>query len=215
MDTKNLCTFYLVRHGQTDMNVAGLLQGQSNSILTEKGKEQARQLAKELGDIHFDAVFSSDLVRAKDTADIIAIEHKLATQTTQLLRERAWGRLEGLSRNVLHQFDEVYASLPDEEKSIYKSFEDIENDEEVSIRFITFIREVAVNYREKNVLLVSHGSAISSFLVKIGFWTYDKVLPTIPHTAYIKFISDGIDFFVEETKGYEGITPRELRASDR
>lgn len=209
------CTFYLVRHGQTDMNVSGLLQSQSNSILTEKGKEQALQLATELKTVKFDAIFSSDLTRAKDTADIIAAQHNLATQTTELLRERAWGKLEEEHRDVLKQFDEVYQALNDEEKFSYKSYPDIENDDEVTGRFITFIREVAVNYSGKNILLVSHGSAIGSFLIKIGFWSYKNVLPSIPHTSYIKFVSDGVNFFVEETKGFDGIIPRELKASDR
>lgn len=215
MNTENYCTFYLTRHGQTDMNVAGQLQGHSNSILTEKGKEQARAVAAELKDTHFDAVFSSDLSRAKDTADIIAAEHKLATQTTELLRERKWGQLEGQPREVLKQFDEVYQSLTADEKKRYRSYEDIESDEELAARYITFVREVAVAYPGKNVLLVSHGSAIGTFLIHIGYWSYDKVLPSIPHLAYMKFKSDGVDFIVEEAKGFDGVTTRELRASDR
>ncbi len=212
---KNFATFYLVRHGQTDMNVAGRLQGQTNSLLTEKGKEQAKQLALEFKNIPFDAVFSSDLTRAKDTADIIAAEHNLFTRTTKLLRERSWGKLEGMTRDILNQFDEVYAALSDEEKFRYKSYEDIENDEELTNRFITFIREIAINYSGKHILLVSHGSAIVSFLVRIGFWNYSQVLPSIPNASYIKFQSDGIEFFVEETRGFEEATPRGLRASDR
>lgn len=211
----NYATFYLVRHGQTDMNVASLLQGHSNSVLTEKGKQQALQLANELKTVKFDHIFSSDLIRAKDTADIIAVKHKLATQTTKLLRERAWGKLEGKPRDVLKQFDEIYQTLTDKEKFTYKSYEDIETDKEVTDRFITFIREVAVSYPRKNVLLVSHGSAIGSFLIKIGYWSYKKVLPTIPQTSYIKFISDGVDFFIEDAKGFDEIIPRELKASDR
>ena len=211
----SFCTFYLVRHGQTDMNVAGLLQGQSNSILTEKGREQAKTLAKELKSVKFDLIFSSDLLRARDTADIIATEHKLATQTSKLLRERSWGRLEGKPRNVLEQFDEIYKNLSEEEKFVYKSYEDIENDEELTSRFITFIREVATSYPGKTILLVSHGSAIGSFLIKIGFWTYKNVLPSIPHTSYIKFMSDGIAFTVEETKGFEEIVQREITASGK
>lgn len=211
----NFCTFYLVRHGQTDMNVSGLLQGQTNSNLTVTGKGQAKQLAQVLKDIHFDAIFSSDLNRAKDTADIIAVEHDLVTKTTELLRERTWGRLEGLPREALKEFDEVYASLSDEEKFVYKSYDDIEDDAEVTNRFITFVREVALAYPNKNVLLVSHGSAISAFLIRIGFWTYESVLPSIPHTSPIKFKSNGVEFFVEEAKGFGEIIPRELRASDR
>jgi len=129
------------------------------------------------------------------------------------LRERNWGQLEGQSREVLKQFDEVYQTLTDEEKAKYRSYEDIENDEELASRYITFIREVAVVNPGKNVLLVSHGSAIGTFLIHIGYWSYDNVLPSIPHLAYVKFKSDGVDFIVEEAKGFDGVTPRELRAN--
>jgi broad specificity phosphatase PhoE len=120
------CTFYLARHGQTDMNVSGLIQGQSNSVLTDEGKEQAFALANQLNPVKFDAIFSSDLVRAKHTADIVATEHHLATQTTQLLRERAWGRLEGQPRSELKRFDDVYKSLSPQDKFQYRTAENVE-----------------------------------------------------------------------------------------
>lgn len=211
----DFCNFYLVRHGETDKNVAGLLQGHSNSTLTEKGKDQAHLVAKALNNVHFDAVFSSDLSRAKDTADIIAQEHNIVAETTKLLRERTWGHLEGQSKKKLEQFEEVYQKLSEDEKRKFRGYEDIETDEELTSRYITFIREVALAYPEKNILLVSHGGAIKTFLIHIGFWSYKKVLPTFPHTAYIKFRSNGIDFFVDEIKGFEGIIPRELKMSDR
>lgn len=86
---------YIVRHGETEWNVRKLLQGQKDSNLTEKGKEEAERLAKKFKDTPFDAIFSSDLLRAKRTAEILAVEHNLAIQTNKLLRERHFGRLEG------------------------------------------------------------------------------------------------------------------------
>lgn len=89
--SKNYCTFYIVRHGETEWNVKGLVQGHTDIPLTKKGKRQARQLAKKLSRINFNAVFSSDLLRAKQTAQLIALEKKIAVKTTQALREETDG----------------------------------------------------------------------------------------------------------------------------
>src|SRR3990167_4625255 len=95
--SERYCTIYVVRHGESEWNVKGLIQGQSDSPLTQSGERQAFLLAKELKNIKFGAVFSSDLVRAKRTADMIALERSLAIQTSKALIERNFGKLEGKS----------------------------------------------------------------------------------------------------------------------
>ena len=92
---KNLCTIYIIRHGETEWNVKKIMQGQKNSLLTTKGIQQAKQAAKQLKQIKFAAIFSSDLLRAKRTAQIIALEHKLIVKTRKILRERYYGKFEG------------------------------------------------------------------------------------------------------------------------
>ena len=79
MDKKenNLCTLYLVRHGETEWNVKGITQGQTNSSLTENGKQQALNTANDLKNINFDAIFSSDLTRTQDTAEIIKLDRDI------------------------------------------------------------------------------------------------------------------------------------------
>ena len=91
-----MCRLYLIRHGETEWNVAGKIQGHEDSPLTKKGLDQARQAAQQFKDHHFAAVFSSDLIRAQRTAEIIAAEHQLTVQTTQFLREKAYGKFAGL-----------------------------------------------------------------------------------------------------------------------
>lgn len=94
----NNTTIYIVRHGESEANAKGILQGQKDYPLTPKGEEQALIISNELKGINFDAIFSSDLLRAKRTAEIIAVERKLAVNTTKMLRERNYGRLEGLDK---------------------------------------------------------------------------------------------------------------------
>ena len=60
---QNYCTIYLIRHGETEWNEKKLIQGHSDIPLNEKGKLQSEQLGEKLKDIHFEAVFSSDLIR--------------------------------------------------------------------------------------------------------------------------------------------------------
>ena len=91
---KRFCTLYLVRHGETDWNVKGLLQGHTDIDLNKTGIKQAKELAKKLRRIKFAISFSSDLLRARRTAEIIATEKKIAVKTTTTLRERKFGRFE-------------------------------------------------------------------------------------------------------------------------
>src|SRR3989338_844655 len=97
-----MTTFYIVRHGQTEHNINNIMQGFTvDSPLTKKGQEQAEKIGKELSHIHFDEVFSSDLTRAKRTAEIITLERKLAIKTTEALREQCYGKYEGQPYDVI------------------------------------------------------------------------------------------------------------------
>lgn len=203
----NYCSFYIVRHGQTEWNVKRLLQGHTDIPLTEKGKKEARQLAKKFRRINFDAVFSSDLLRAKQTAEIIALERKIAVRTTQALRERSFGRFEGINWREDKKYQKLikdFLRLPKEEKFKKSPHPEIETDERLISRFITFIREIAVAYPGGNVLVVTHGGVMRAFLLHLGFGD-EESLPagSIKNLAYIKLETDGVDFFIKETFGIE------------
>lgn len=208
MKNKNLTTIYLVRHGETEWNLKRLIQGHSDSPLTKAGIEQAKKVAKNLKKIKFDLVFSSDLLRAKKTAEIIAAKHDLEVETSNLLRERAFGSYEGKPHNALAAFDKLFESLKEEEKFKYKSSPEIESDEEITTRLINFLRKALISHPEKTILVVTHGGIMRAFLIRLGFGTY-KALGTrkalgpgaIANTAHVKLESDGIDFFIKETGG--------------
>ncbi|NPV56099.1 MAG: histidine phosphatase family protein [Anaerolineae bacterium] len=88
-------TLWLVRHGETDWNNAGRIQGHTDIPLNENGRKQARKAAQRLAEQRFDAAYASDLSRARETAEIIAAAHGLPVQTDPRLRERSHGSLEG------------------------------------------------------------------------------------------------------------------------
>lgn len=193
---------YIARHGQTQWNVEKRIQGHGDSPLTDLGIQQAQELGKILSDVHFDAVFSSDLLRAKRTAGQIILERKLEVVTTELLRERAFGTYEGKYIKNLKEFDGILERLTDEERFSYKTEEGIENDEEIVSRFLAFIREIAVRFAGKTVLMVTHAGLMYAFLIHAGFATYAQ-LPhgSIKNTAYIEVDTDGIDFAIKDTYG--------------
>lgn len=197
-NNQNYCTIYVVRHGQTDSNLNHKIQGHSETSLNERGKLQAQMVSKKLKSIKFDAVFSSDLLRTRQTAEIITLGRELALKTTQALRERRYGKLEGQSFDVLSKIDEYKRSLSREKRIAYKPYPDVESDEELITRVITFLRELAVGYAGKTILVVSHGGVMRALLNHLG-----KETPhlAVPNGAYIKLESDGVDFFVKETEG--------------
>ena len=101
-------TLFLARHGETDWNAAGRWQGQTDVPLNARGREQAREVAARLRPHGIAAVASSDLSRARATAEIVAAELGLAMDHAHAdLRERRFGCFEGLTR------DEVAARFPE------------------------------------------------------------------------------------------------------
>ena len=82
---------YLVRHGETVDNKAQIMQGQMQGELNETGRAQARELRERMRSEPIDAFVASDLQRAVQTCEIVAVPHGKPVETTVLLRERDWG----------------------------------------------------------------------------------------------------------------------------
>lgn len=194
----------MVRHAQTEWNVKGIVQGAtSDSALTKVGENTARDLSNKFKNTHFDFVFSSDLLRAKRTAEIILLEREIAIECTKLLRERSFGIFDGKPNADLKEVYDLIAKLEEGERFSYKHSDEYESDEEVTDRFLTFVREVAIAYPDKAVLVVSHGSFIRLALIKMGFGSYKNLPPgSVKNGGWVKFESDGTDFFIKE---YDGI----------
>lgn len=198
------CTFYIVRHGETEWNRKGLLQGHSDIPLSKTGIIQAKEIAQELKNIKFNKAYSSDLLRAQKTAEIIALQHKLTVETTKLLRERMHGKYEGKPVSSLEEVGKITEKLTDKQRFAYKIDENTESDEEIVARLITFIREVAVGNPGKTILISTHGGIMRALLIHIGFGSYRNLKHyAIKNTAYVQLRCDGVDFFVDKTKGIQ------------
>jgi len=202
----NFCHFYIVRHGETEWNRAGILQGQLDSPLTEAGIRQAITRSGTFKKIQFADAFSSDLFRAQKTAEVIVAERNIAVKTTRLLRERSFGAYDGKEIKIfleeLSDLLEAYEALTEDKQFSHRIRHDIESDDDIASRMLTFIRETAVAYPEKNVLVVAHGGIIRATLVKLGFASSRELPPqSIENLGYAVVDSDGVDFFVKKTQG--------------
>ena len=133
---------FLVRHGETVDNACQIMQGQTQGELNEVGIIQAEQLRDKLAKKTFDAIVSSDLRRAVDTALIVAAPHGLEIDTTDLLRERDWGSFTG----------RYIPSLKGE-----KWPNDIETLDDLLARARRFLDYIKDRYVGKTVLAVGHG----------------------------------------------------------
>jgi len=141
---------FLVRHGETEENVAGILTGQLQGTLTEEGKAQARETAIKLKGTSFAHIYSSDLKRCRDTAEIIK-ESFPDTQLTfsQELRERNMGILHG---QIAQSID--WDSVPGEGDE--KKPENGESVAELKTRVIGFIKQLYSRHADETILLVTH-----------------------------------------------------------
>ncbi len=92
---------YVVRHGQVPSNVLGIISGCNDESLTEKGIEQAILVRDELKGINFDAVYSSPVIRAVQTAEIIVPDKKIICD--ERLAERDPGSLLGVPRKMINK----------------------------------------------------------------------------------------------------------------
>lgn len=145
----------LARHGETDWNLQGRVQGHTDTPLNATGLEQARALADQLAREPLLAVYTSDLVRARDTAAIVADLHGLDVKLDPDLREKNFGSWEGLT-DV-----EIRERFPD---AVRGRWGDGETTEEVVERTIGAVERIRDRQLAGPVLVVSHGGPLRAIL---------------------------------------------------
>jgi len=136
-------TILLARHGETDWNRCLRYQGHADEPLNDTGRAQARRLAADLEDEQIVAVYSSDLRRASETAEIVAIVLGLPIALDARLREIDVGSWQGRTRAELDGLPWDGESYDDHRR-----------------RVVTAIREIARAHPDGNVLVVAHGGTL-------------------------------------------------------
>lgn len=138
---------YVTRHGQTDWNVQGKTQGRADIELNEVGIKQAKQTKEELKNIDIDLIICSPLKRAKKTAEIINEGRNIPIIFDDQIIERNFGEFEGEKI----KFDEFW------DYNAHPRYQRAETIQEIISRISNFLDKIKEEYKDKNVLLVTHG----------------------------------------------------------
>jgi len=138
-----MTTFLLVRHGETDWNAHGRLQGHTDRPLNDYGRRQAAKLAGELEEEQLDAIYASDLARARETAEILAERLRLPVVLDPDLREKDWGNWEGLTAVERDRVE--FAG---------------ESTEQHQRRMLGALERIATRHPHGRVLVVTHGGSM-------------------------------------------------------
>jgi len=172
---------WLVRHGQTDWNLEGRYQGQSDIPLNQTGIEQARELSLSLREYPFGALYASDLSRARMTAEILGERFHLAVQTDPRLREINQGEWEGyLVSEIRARFQDLATA---ERRKIYMNPPGGESVSAVAGRVAAAVNEIARRHPGEKVLVVSHGLAVATLICQADDISLDVVYKHIPDNA--------------------------------
>ena len=173
---------YVMRHGETDWNKERRLQGQADVPLNQFGRVLARESAKGMASIDFHAAYSSPLIRARETAELIVAERNLPVVIDERLKEMSFGPYEDLccandnweipDDGFVHFFTAPERYQPPEGGD---SFSDVQD------RIASLIAEMRRIYPpDSNILMVGHGVVVGAFLAiadkrpLVDFWK-DKV----------------------------------------
>lgn len=153
---------YLVRHGETEGNISNQFCGITDTPLTNRGIEQAKDAQKKLEGKSFEVVLSSPLSRAKDTARHITDQALICVEG---LKEMDFGSFEKMT------YEEIQRSNPEEtrlwqEKGMYYHFPEGESVESFYDRVVKTYDKLLKEYKGKNLLIVAHSGVIRCILAR-------------------------------------------------
>lgn len=164
---------YTTRHGQTDNNLKGIIQGIIDTPLNETGIEEAEELKNKLKDINFDLVISSPLKRAMDTAKIIIGSKNIPIIIDDRIVERNAGDFEGKSHLG---YDHIKAWN-------YKLNSDldanVERVQDIFKRVNIFLNDIKEKYSNKTILIVAHEAVLRALHYSIIGFNEDDDLKSL------------------------------------
>ena len=154
---------YLIRHGEVEGAAAGKLLGFTDPALSNQGFEQARRLAKTLASIRLEAIYSSDLLRARQTADTIAEPHRITVQPRAALREINMGVWEDRTVAAVHaEAPEMVERLFTDPASF--QYPGGESFASFSARVQAGLEHVMATHQNGEIALVAHGGVCRAII---------------------------------------------------
>lgn len=203
----DISTLYIVRHGES-LDNAGIPYPRTpeGSPLTDRGRQQAHDVARRLARAGAEVVIASNLLRARQTAEIIAHDLGLEVRVVEGLHERSVGSFGG--RTGLEQLEEYRAKFEEydrgtnKEKLRWKLAEEWESLEEAQRRFVGAVERVADDYRGRTAIVVAHGTVMRAFLIHAGYGTLDQLDEgAVENTGYVVVETDGKQWTVVDAAG--------------
>lgn len=182
---------YLIRHGETDWNAEGRIQGHSDIELNARGLEQARRLAARMPDEgEFDAIYASPLKRAFRTAEMIGSALNLPVNPDVRLLERSLGQLEGLTMGEIREkYPEVHRAWQD--GGVRPHIPGEESREQFVRRADEFVQEIRARHHGGRVLAITHGGTINMLLMVALNLDIERPLPFYIDNASINVVQWG------------------------
>lgn len=159
---------YIIRHGQTDWNRARRLQGRTDIPLNEWGRLVAELTREGLKDVTFDVAFTSPLIRAKETAELILKDRNIPIVEDERIIEVNFGAYEGESFQLDNENLQNFFSKPE----AYYPVDGSESMESILERTRDFLSELSQNpkYQDSTILISTHGAALCGLLCNIKKW---------------------------------------------
>lgn len=186
-------TFYFIRHGQTDLNLRGIVQGRGvNSPLNENGFKQAHAFFEAYKHVPFDKIYTSTLLRTKQTVEPF-VQLGIPTEELMGLDEISWGIYEGQEQNedIMRGFDDLVRAWRNNE--LDAAVEKGESPNALIMRQKEAIAYMLNQADEKTVLVCMHGRALRILLCHLTDISACK-MDDFPHTntaLYILEYADG------------------------
>ncbi len=157
---------YITRHGETEWNVEGRIQGHTDVPLSERGRAQAQMLGRRLAGVRIDAAYSSDLSRAAETARVALGERDVPLELTAELREYNKGVFEGLTAD---EYREAYPHLYEASLENNPDFAppDGETIRETGARLDRVFQRIRRRHPDETALIVGHGGSLRAGIVSL------------------------------------------------
>lgn len=170
--------YYILRHGEALSNIKKVASSWPETFenpITDKGREQIKKAAKDLINKNIDLIFASDLLRTRQTAEIIGREIKIEPKFDERLREIIFGVLNGRPIDLWYAYQE--------KNRVSDGPENSENYEKVTKRVEDFLKDVDKRYRNKNILIVSHECPLTLLEWKIKGISVDEGIKKFPEKS--------------------------------
>lgn len=185
----------LMRHGETDFNDQGVMQGSSDTFLNARGYDQAKTAGQKLKNEKIDIIFSSNLKRAYQTAYAVSEVLHIPIIQSSLLQERNFGELEGRAFTDIR----TYASRFGERGNFtgwWNTAFDVETEDAMMKRLSAF-RNTLEAYEDKTILIVSHGVIIRYFLKLYGISAKDIAALPFENTATATLLKQDTTYLLQ------------------